>query len=182
MKFNPDKPTVIASPVTIFIHQMVAGDPLSIVETETPEVRGAVTVDLAERLWASGKSVYAEDFRPTPVETPEQEAARVVEMDDLGNGRYLIRAPWLGKSEKVRGQAKAQARYAAVVAAGPQPIPDPELDEPGETEVVAPPPPPPPPPVIDPPGSATAPADTGTGAAAAVVANEPAGGGEQAEG
>lgn len=184
-KFDPDKPLVMAKPQTIYIHRMATGDPLTIVDEETPDERGAVTADLAERLWATGFAVYADDFRPTPVESPEEHARRVVILEPLSNGYYVITAPWLPKSLKVRGQAKAEAAHAALIEAGPQPIPEPVIEEPVE-EPVAPPPPPPPPEDADP---TKVPETVPNGTAEAVVETEhadstaaPAGSGEVAEG
>ena len=113
-KFDATLPLVLDRGVTISNFAMVRGEPLQLVAEETPEIKGAVTQDVAERLWAGGIAVYAKDFRPTPVETPREQAEREVQVDDLGKGHSLVRAPWI-KAERIE--------------AGPQPIPEPEQEE-----------------------------------------------------
>lgn len=60
---------------TVFGHSLNAGASLFIVDE--PKASGEVDTAMARRLFKSGVAVYAEDFRPTPVETKEQEAARL---------------------------------------------------------------------------------------------------------
>lgn len=122
--FDPAKPLVMGRFNTVGGFALASGDPITIVpEGQEPKERGEVTLDTAARLFGSGTFVYAEDARPTPVETPQQAAERLVEVDELDGGWYLIRAPWLGEGEKVQGREAADARRAELVAAG-QPTTD----------------------------------------------------------
>jgi hypothetical protein len=74
--FDPARPLILTKFKTIHGFRPHVGQPLTIVDE--PAKEGDVTEAMARRLHKSGIAVYAEDFRPTPVETPEQEAARLV--------------------------------------------------------------------------------------------------------
>jgi hypothetical protein len=116
--FDRTRPLAMARSAQLYAHDVTAGDPLTIVDELTDE-KGAVTFDVALRLWLSGVAVYDEDRRPTPVETPEQEVERLVVLEELKGGWYMIRAPWLPDGhEKIKGKAKATARLAEIVAKG----------------------------------------------------------------
>jgi hypothetical protein len=119
--FDPTKPIVMARFQTVGGHAMGAGDPLKIVDE--PKDAGEVDLDTATRLWSTGTFVYADQARPTPVESPQDAARRQVEMEPLDNGYYLIRAPWLAEAEKVHGLAAAEARRDELIAAG-EPLPE----------------------------------------------------------
>lgn len=73
--FDPAKPLVMAAFRTVNGHGLNAGNPI-LVSVE-PAAFGEVDEATARRLWLSGAAVYQEDHRPTPVETPEQEKARL---------------------------------------------------------------------------------------------------------
>lgn len=73
--FDPARKLTMARFKTVLGHGLQAGTPLAIVKE--PTARGEVDEAMARRLHKSGIAVYAEDFRPTPVETKEQEAARL---------------------------------------------------------------------------------------------------------
>lgn len=73
-KFDPALPLIMATFKTVDGFPVTAGTPLVIVET--PAKSGEVTEMMAKRLWAKGTAVYADDFRPTPVETDDQARAR----------------------------------------------------------------------------------------------------------
>jgi hypothetical protein len=75
MTFDPKRRLVMATFKTVLGHNLPAGTALTI--TDEPSARGEVDEALARRLYASSNAVYAEDHRPTPVETPEQEKARL---------------------------------------------------------------------------------------------------------
>lgn len=60
---------------TVLGHNIGAGQPVTVVAE--PSGRGEIDKALAERLFAGGLIAYAEDHRPTPVETPAQERARL---------------------------------------------------------------------------------------------------------
>lgn len=72
--FDPNRPLTMAVFKTVDGFPVTAGTPLIIVEE--PSKSGEVTEAMANRLWARGWAVYADDFRPTPVETEEQAKAR----------------------------------------------------------------------------------------------------------
>lgn len=114
--FDKTRPLVMARFNSLYEHEMEAGDRLTIVE-ERGDAKGEVTLDIAIRLWLSGQANYESDWSPTPIETPEQEAERVVEIEPLPGGFYLIRAPWQ-EAEKIRGKANAEARRAEIVERG----------------------------------------------------------------
>lgn len=114
--FDRTRPLVMARFAQLLEHEMSAGDPLTIVDE--PSGKGEVTDDIALRLWLSRVAVYADQANPTPIETPQQEAERVVVMEELGGGWYLIRAPWLGEGVKVQGKDAADKLRAAFVAKG----------------------------------------------------------------
>lgn len=73
--FDPKRRLVMASFKTVFGHNLPAGHTLTIVDE--PSAKGEVDKAMATRLFNSRNAVYAEDARPTPVETPEQEKARL---------------------------------------------------------------------------------------------------------
>lgn len=75
MTFDPKRRLVMASFKTVLGHNLPAGFPLAIVEE--PSARGEVDEALARRLHSSKVAVYAEEAHATPVETPEQERARL---------------------------------------------------------------------------------------------------------
>lgn len=86
MTFDPKRRIVMATFKTVLGHNLPAGTPLVI--AEEPAQRGEVDLQLATRLFNSKNAVYAEDARPTPVETPEQERARLAaeRLRDAGPG------------------------------------------------------------------------------------------------
>jgi hypothetical protein len=75
MTFDPKRRLVMATFKTVMGHNLIAGRTLTIVEE--PSAPGEVDEAMAARLFNSKNAVYFEDARPTPVETPEQEAARL---------------------------------------------------------------------------------------------------------
>lgn len=115
---DPDlsKPLVMARFATVLGHNLNSGRLLSI--TPEPETAGQVDPDTAGLLFRRGIAVYAEDAVPTPVETPRQEALRVVTMEEAGGGWWIVNAPWLDEPEKVQGQDAAIDRWSALVDAG----------------------------------------------------------------
>lgn len=115
--FDKTRGLVMARFATLYEHDMNAGDPLTIV-AERGDGKGEVELDMAIRLWLSGQAVYASDATATPQETPEQAAERLVVMEPMPGGYYLIRAPWLGEGEKIRGKDAANQRRAEIVAKG----------------------------------------------------------------
>ena len=72
--FDPNRPLTMTKFKTVEGFPVTAGTPLVIVEA--PAKSGEVTEAMAKRLWAKGTAVYADDFRPTPVETEDQARAR----------------------------------------------------------------------------------------------------------
>lgn len=75
MNFDPKRRLVMASFKTVLGHSLPAGTPLVI--SDEPTARGEVDEAMARRLHTSGVAGYADEARPTPVETPEQERARL---------------------------------------------------------------------------------------------------------
>lgn len=73
--FDPTRRLVLGSFRTVLGHQLDAGTPLVIVDQ--PSAPGEVEEGLARMLWNKKVALYAEDARPTPVETPAQEQARL---------------------------------------------------------------------------------------------------------
>lgn len=73
--FDPDRRLVMQAFKTVLGHSLPVGTPLAIVQE--PSAPGEVDQAMAKRLWAGRNAVYAEDYRPTPVETPQQEATRM---------------------------------------------------------------------------------------------------------
>lgn len=114
--FDPARPIAMGIFRTVGGHALGPGDPLKI--AEDPKERGEVDLDTATRLWASGTFVYAEEARPTPVESPQDAARRLVAMEELPNSYFLIRAPWLAEGEKIHGREAAEARRDELIEAG----------------------------------------------------------------
>lgn len=77
--FDPARKLIMAKFKTVHGHGLGVGTPLAVVAS--PTLRAEVDEAMARRLWKSGAAVYAEDFRPTPVETKEQEAARLTAVE-----------------------------------------------------------------------------------------------------
>jgi hypothetical protein len=75
-KLDTDRPLVMARFATVHGFNLNPGKRLAI--SDEPDAAGLVTPEVAQMLYASGRAVYADDFRPTPVATPEQEAAVVI--------------------------------------------------------------------------------------------------------
>ena len=75
-KFDKSRPLVMKSFRTVHGHNLNVGARLTLVEGE-PSAPGEVDDVMAERLWAGGIAIYEDQARPTPVETPEQEKARL---------------------------------------------------------------------------------------------------------
>lgn len=100
--FDPARPLVMAQFRTVLGHGLNAGTALTV--TDEPSAAGEVDEALARRLWNGGLAMYADEARPTPVETPEQEQARLAteasrsaETDAAAPTARRVRAP--------RGQA-----------------------------------------------------------------------------
>lgn len=74
--FDAATPLVMATFKTVHGFNLNRGTRLHIVDE--PSVAGEVTEAMARRLFKSRIAVPADAFRPTPVETSEQEAARIV--------------------------------------------------------------------------------------------------------
>lgn len=127
MSYDPTRKLVMTVTRTIFGHRLVPGDPLKVVAE--PKERGEIDTAMADRLLNSGWAIYADEARPTPVETPAEEARRVVTKEELGGGWFAVNAPWLSEPLKVQGDAAAQAAYDDTVAAGRPPEPLAKIEE-----------------------------------------------------
>ena len=75
MEFDPTRKLTMAKRRTVLGHALSRGTPLEIVDK--PEKAGEVDHAMARMLWLKGVAIYSDDFRPTPVETPDAEAARL---------------------------------------------------------------------------------------------------------
>lgn len=73
--FNPDTPLLMARRKSVNGTYLNAGTKLVI--TDKPSAPGEVDEDTARLLFNKGIAVPLDDFRPTPVETKDQEAARL---------------------------------------------------------------------------------------------------------
>jgi hypothetical protein len=114
--FDKERPLVLARAGQVNGHQLEQGEALSVVDDES-EQRGELTAEQAARLWSGGRVVYADRALPTPVESPEAYAERTTEVDDLGKGKFLIRAPWLSEAVTVSADSVAERR-AEIVSGG----------------------------------------------------------------
>lgn len=115
--FDPAKPLRMGRFNTVNGHPLTPGANITIVEGE-PKAAGEVTLDQATRLWSGRTFVYAEDARPTPVESPQDAAKRLIEVEPLDGGKFLLRAPWLDEAETYDTEAAANERRAALIEAG----------------------------------------------------------------
>lgn len=116
---DPSQPLVMAFRRTLGGNLMATHESVAIVEE--PAERGEVDEETARRLWARGVLIYQSSILPTPVETPQEAAARLVVIDDLGDpagGEFMVLAPWLGEGETYPDRAAAEERRAELVAAG----------------------------------------------------------------
>ncbi len=113
---DPTRKLAAAKFGTLNKHFMHPAEAITIVDE--PKAKGEITAAMAEQLWAGGKIVYAEDALPTPVEKPEQSAERLVEMEVLADGRFMIRAPWLAEAVFETDEQKAAQRRDEAVAEG----------------------------------------------------------------
>jgi hypothetical protein len=129
--FDPAKPLRMGRFNTVNGHPLTPGANITIVEGE-PKAAGEVTLDQATRLWSGRTFVYAEDARPTPVESPQDAAKRLIELEPLDGGKFLLRAPWLAEAETYDTEAAANERRDALIEAG-QPVGSPPAaaDAPG---------------------------------------------------
>ncbi len=116
--FNPAEELVAARFFPAHDIEYGPGDTVKLTELGKDREDGTLDQDTALRLWLVGYLVYAKDYRPTPMETPQQEAERVVSMEDVGNGWYLLTTPWGGEGEKVHGKEAAEERRAELIAKG----------------------------------------------------------------
>lgn len=116
--FDPTQELVAARFFPAHDMEYGPGDTVKLTELGRDREDGTLDTDTALRLWMVGYLVYAKDYRPTPTETPQDEAARLVQMEDVGNGWYLLTTPWGGEGEKVHGQEAAEERRAELIAKG----------------------------------------------------------------
>lgn len=119
--FDPDRRLFLTSNKQVLGHRLDAGMELIIVAE--PAKRREVDEGTARMLWNKGLASYLEDHRPTPHETPQQEARRVVQLVRGEGTWWQIVTPW-AEVENVNGEDGARARYEEVVAAG-RPAKDP---------------------------------------------------------
>lgn len=116
--FDPNKPLVASRFFEAYDMNFQPGDTAKLTELGKDREDGTLDQDTALRLWLVGYLLYEADYRPTPTETPEQEGERLVKLEDLGGGWYLITTPWGQPGEKVQGLEAAEERRAAIIAKG----------------------------------------------------------------
>jgi hypothetical protein len=75
MTYDPKRRLVMARFKTVLGHSLPAGTALAVVDE--PSARGEVDQAMAQRLFNAKLAIYEDDHRPTPVETPEAEKARL---------------------------------------------------------------------------------------------------------
>lgn len=115
--FDAAQPMIMSRGHTVAGHPLVRSTRITIVDDESDKP-GHLTAAQAEHLFRSGVLVYAANALPTPVETPRQAATRLATIEELGRGRFLIRAPWLDEGEKISGAEAAVKRHAEVIEDG----------------------------------------------------------------
>lgn len=86
MSLDQTRPLVMATFKTVLGHGLGVGAPLII--ADEPSAPGEIDLALAVRLFAAGLAGYADEVRPTPVETPGQELGRLAAsaVSDAGDG------------------------------------------------------------------------------------------------
>ena len=110
MTFDPSRRLVMATFKTVLGHNLPAGTALAIVEE--PSARGEVDEAMARRLFNGRNAVYAEDARPTPVETPEQEKARLAieALRDARDGDVVMPDLLVWQADDAEAKKKAGAK------------------------------------------------------------------------
>ncbi len=116
--FDRNASYAMAQFATVLGHGLNVGTPIQIVDGADGSTAGQLDPTTAQILFDKGTIAPLDDIRPTPVETPEQEARRVISIEPLGGGWWLIRSPWLEEPEKVQGEDEAHVRYEELIAAG----------------------------------------------------------------
>ena len=99
--FDATKPLVTAKHTTINGVDHSAGDLINPDEVEQ---------GTRLRMWLVGRAKYQDDYRPTEVIDPAEEAKTLVTVEQSGGGWFLILAPWLSEPIKVQGKEAAEAR------------------------------------------------------------------------
>lgn len=113
---DTSRPLIMARAMRVNGHELQRGELVSIVDDESDE-RAQLTADQAQHLVTNGALVHAERAVATPVESPEDYANRVVEVEDLGKGKCLIRAPWMAEGEIVE-EDKVGERMQEIIDEG----------------------------------------------------------------
>lgn len=116
--FDPSQPLVATRFFPAHDMEFGPGDPVKLTKLGEEREDGTLETDTALRLWLVGYIDYESNYRPTLAETPQAEAERVVQMEELGGGWYLITTPWGPEGERVQGKEAAEERRAAIVAKG----------------------------------------------------------------
>lgn len=141
--FDAALPAVAAMFFVAHDQEFTVGTPITIVPDDHEKFGpGELTLDETLHLWTGGRVDYADNARPTPVETPEQEAARLTHESALldaseaarvipspfeareagSNGVYEITGPGI-EPYKIRGKANAEAEVERLNGkASPEPV------------------------------------------------------------
>jgi hypothetical protein len=114
--FDPKRRMVLAKAQQVNGFRLSQGCQITIVDEPTGGA-GEITEGEAKLLFAQGTIINQDNAVATPVETPEQYATRATEVEPLGDGKHLIRAPWLPEGEIVP-ESKLAARVLEVIQQG----------------------------------------------------------------
>lgn len=130
-KFDPTRPLAMTRGALLNGHSLARLAPVRVVEEPTDRP-GEITEDLGRRLWGAGTLDYADEIVATPVEDPETGIASQIEVDDLGNGWFQLRAPFRDEPVKVHGEANVPEAKAQLVKEGVEGL---DLRRPPETQL-----------------------------------------------
>lgn len=109
--YDKDEPQVMARFADLFDRQVHPGQRITVGSGD-----GEVPYDTALRLWLTGWTTYARDWRGEIIE--DDDTKGVVSEGGAG-GWYVVDAPWLDAPVKVQGKAAADAKFAELVAGAP---------------------------------------------------------------
>jgi hypothetical protein len=116
--FDPTKPLSAARFFEAYDLTFQPGDDVPAAALGADRGEKELDFETALRLWLVGYLVYKKDATPTPAETAAEAAERLVKMEDVGGGWWLITTPWGNEGEKVQGKDAAEARRQEIVVKG----------------------------------------------------------------
>jgi hypothetical protein len=115
--FDRTRPLVATRGGQLNGHNLGRLETVTVVD-EPSDKRGEITEDVAARLHSRGHLAYADEIVATPVEDARTGVTKLVEVDDLGGGWFLLRAPWRAEGSKVQGAEAAEKERLALVEEG----------------------------------------------------------------